>query len=105
MDSAEPDTPFAAVTAQTSKISRVSLDSTTMVTARTYPGLQWIARGRANDKDTARLTCCKQMYQSYLDKATPYVTYRWVGTATVFVMFALRIIFAQGWYIGTPPYY
>ncbi|KAK3049377.1 hypothetical protein LTR09_009296 [Extremus antarcticus] len=58
MDSTEP---FAAVTAQTSKISRI--------------------------------------YQSYLDKATPYVTYRWIGTATVFVAFALRIIFAQGWYI------
>lgn len=44
-----------------------------------------------------------QIYQSYLDKATPFVTYRWVGTAVLFVMFALRIIFAQGWYIGMPP--
>jgi len=41
-----------------------------------------------------------QMYQNYLDKSTPYTTYRWIATATVFVAFALRIVFAQGWYIG-----
>ncbi|KAF2761149.1 retrieval of early ER protein Rer1 [Pseudovirgaria hyperparasitica] len=40
-----------------------------------------------------------QIYQAYLDKSTPYVPYRWVGTGTVFVLFGLRIIFAQGWYI------
>jgi len=43
------------------------------------------------------------MYQSYLDKVTPYVAYRWIGTATVFVAFGLRIILAQGWYIGISP--
>lgn len=43
----------------------------------------------------------KQMYQNYLDKSTPYTTYRWIATATVFVLFGLRIVFAQGWYIGT----
>lgn len=42
-----------------------------------------------------------QIYQSYLDKSTPYVAYRWAATGTLFVLFALRIIFAQGWYIGT----
>jgi len=41
------------------------------------------------------------MYQNYLDKSTPYTTYRWIATATVFVLFGLRIVFAQGWYIGT----
>jgi hypothetical protein len=41
-----------------------------------------------------------QLYQSYLDKSTPYKTYRWIGTGVIFVMFALRIFFAQGWYIG-----
>ncbi|KAF1986960.1 rer1 protein-like protein [Aulographum hederae CBS 113979] len=61
MDAPEPDTPFAAVTAQTSKYGRI--------------------------------------FQAYLDKSTPFVTYRWAGTATVFVLFALRILLAQGWYI------
>ncbi|KAK6411267.1 hypothetical protein LTR81_014659 [Elasticomyces elasticus] len=61
MDAPEPDTPFAAVSAQTSRLGRI--------------------------------------YQSYLDKSTPYVTYRWIGTATIFIALALRIIFAQGWYI------
>ncbi|KAK8015701.1 Bcrer1 [Apiospora marii] len=38
-------------------------------------------------------------YQALLDKSTPYVTYRWVGTATFLLMFFLRIFLAQGWYI------
>ncbi|THV64246.1 retrieval of early ER protein Rer1 [Aureobasidium pullulans] len=39
------------------------------------------------------------LYQSYLDKSTPYKTYRWIGTGVVFLMFGLRIFLAQGWYI------
>jgi len=61
MDAPEPETPFAAVSAQTTKFQR--------------------------------------MYQNYLDKSTPYTTYRWIATATVFILFGLRIVFAQGWYI------
>ncbi|KAK5939621.1 retention in endoplasmic reticulum protein 1 [Knufia obscura] len=40
-----------------------------------------------------------RIYQANLDKATPYVTYRWIGTVTLLCMFFLRIILAQGWYI------
>jgi len=61
MDSPEPDTPFAAVSAQTTRAG--------------------------------------MLYQSYLDKSTPYKTYRWIGTGVIFLMFGLRIFFAQGWYI------
>ncbi|KAI9704041.1 MAG: retention in endoplasmic reticulum protein 1 [Bogoriella megaspora] len=62
MDEPEPaDTPFAAVSAQTSKYGRI--------------------------------------FQSYLDKSTPFITYRWVGSGVLFVLFALRIFLAQGWYI------
>ncbi|THW62248.1 retrieval of early ER protein Rer1 [Aureobasidium pullulans] len=61
MDSPEPDTPFAAVSAQTTRAG--------------------------------------MLYQSYLDKSTPYKTYRWIGTGVVFLMFGLRIFLAQGWYI------
>ncbi|KAL9126897.1 MAG: hypothetical protein Q9217_004131 [Psora testacea] len=61
MDSAEPDTPFAAVSAQTSKLGRI--------------------------------------YQSYLDKVTPYKAYRWLSTGALLVLFFLRIFTAQGWYI------
>lgn len=43
----------------------------------------------------------RKMYQTYLDKSTPFITYRWAGTGALFLLFALRIIFAQGWYIGT----
>lgn len=41
-----------------------------------------------------------QIYQSYLDKATPYTTYRWIGTAVLLTLFFIRILLAQGWYIG-----
>jgi len=40
-----------------------------------------------------------RQYQTYLDKSTPFVAYRWVATGTVLLLFFLRIIFAQGWYI------
>ncbi|KAI9802925.1 MAG: retention in endoplasmic reticulum protein 1 [Sarcosagium campestre] len=62
MDSQEPEqTPFAAISAQTSVYAR--------------------------------------QYQAYLDKSTPYTTYRWAGTGVLLLFFALRILFAQGWYI------
>lgn len=40
-----------------------------------------------------------QIYQTYLDKSIPYVTYRWISTVAVLILFFLRIVFAQGWYI------
>ena len=40
-----------------------------------------------------------QQYQAYLDASTPYVPQRWAFTAVMLVLFFLRIIFAQGWYI------
>jgi hypothetical protein len=40
-----------------------------------------------------------QLFQTYLDKSTPFATYRWVGTAALFLAFGLRIFVAQGWYI------
>ncbi|KAK6949984.1 retention in endoplasmic reticulum protein 1 [Daldinia eschscholtzii] len=62
MDSVEADqTPFAAVTAQTSKIQR--------------------------------------QYQALLDRSTPYVLQRWIGTGVFLAVFFLRIVLAQGWYI------
>jgi len=62
MDAPEPaDTPFAAVSAETTRLGRV--------------------------------------YQAYLDKSTPHVTYRWIGTGVLFFFFFLRILLAQGWYI------
>lgn len=40
-----------------------------------------------------------QQYQTYLDKSTPYTPYRWIATGTLLLLFFLRIVFAQGWYI------
>ena len=39
-------------------------------------------------------------YQALLDQSTPYVTYRWIGTGAFLLIFFLRILLAQGWYIG-----
>ncbi|KAI1777931.1 retrieval of early ER protein Rer1 [Hypoxylon cercidicola] len=62
MDNVESDqTPFAAVTAQTSRLQR--------------------------------------QYQALLDKSTPFVLYRWVGTSAFICLFFLRVFLAQGWYI------
>lgn len=41
-----------------------------------------------------------QQYQAYLDACTPYTTYRWVGSGVLLFIFFLRIVLAQGWYIG-----
>ena len=44
------------------------------------------------------------MYQSYLDKCTPYTAYRWIGTGVLLALFFVRILMAQGWYIGESPW-
>ena len=49
---------------------------------------------------TALLTSHSQQYQALLDQSTPYVLYRWVGTAIVLILFFVRIFVMQGWYIG-----
>lgn len=89
MDAPEPDTPFAAVSAQTTRFQRVS-SSRDMRMALLY----------YHAKEHVMLMSFIQIYQSYLDKATPYVAYRWIGTGVIFLAFALRIVVAQGWYIG-----
>jgi len=40
-----------------------------------------------------------RQYQTYLDKSTPYVSYRWISTSALLLLFFLRIVIAQGWYI------
>ena len=40
-----------------------------------------------------------QIYQAYLDKSTPYTTYRWAGTGVGLLIFFIRIVVAEGWYI------
>lgn len=38
-------------------------------------------------------------HQKLLDRITPYVSYRWIGTCMLIVLFLCRILFSQGWYI------
>ncbi|PWY99658.1 Rer1-domain-containing protein [Testicularia cyperi] len=45
---------------------------------------------------TSRL---EQRYQALLDSTTPYTYHRWGATAGLLVLFMLRIVLSQGWYI------
>ncbi|PBP18488.1 RER1 protein [Diplocarpon rosae] len=54
---------------------------------------------------TSHTSRMQRQYQAWLDKSTPYVPYRWVGTGAFLVIFFLRIFIAQGWYIVTPVAY
>lgn len=38
-------------------------------------------------------------FQYYLDKSTPHVTGRWLGTLSVALIYALRVYIVQGFYI------
>jgi Rer1 family len=44
----------------------------------------------------------KRQYQQTLDRITPHVLYRWVGTTVTIAIFELRIVYAQG--VRVPPY-
>ncbi|XP_043281888.1 protein RER1 [Venturia canescens] len=45
------------------------------------------------------LTRLSQIYQSYLDLWTPYTISRWLFAISLVVIFVLRILLTQGWYI------
>lgn len=38
----------------------------------------------------------KRQYQQTLDRVTPHIMYRWVGTTATIAIFELRILYAQG---------
>ncbi|CAL5329064.1 unnamed protein product [Camellia sinensis] len=42
-----------------------------------------------------------KLFQFYLDKTTPHAVYRWVGTAILTFIYALRVFYVQGFYIIT----
>ncbi|KAI9851538.1 MAG: retention in endoplasmic reticulum protein 1 [Thelocarpon superellum] len=48
---------------------------------------------------SAQTTRFGRQFQTYLDKSTPYTTYRWIGTGALLFLFLLRIVLAEGWYI------
>ncbi|KAK0524144.1 hypothetical protein OC834_005641 [Tilletia horrida] len=47
----------------------------------------------------AHTTVAQQRAQAFLDSTTPHVTQRWLTTAGLLVLFMLRIVLSQGWYI------
>lgn len=45
---------------------------------------------------TAGYSKIQRQYQQVLDRWTPYMLYRWLGTAGLLALFMLRIVLAQG---------
>ena len=45
---------------------------------------------------SSQLTQARRQYQQILDKITPFVLYRWLGTAGLLSLFLLRIVLSQG---------
>ncbi|KAG0669238.1 retention in endoplasmic reticulum protein 1 [Maudiozyma exigua] len=41
----------------------------------------------------------KAHYQFYMDKVTPHTKERWMGLGVMIVIFILRIVMSQGWYV------
>ncbi|KAJ3868296.1 retrieval of early ER protein Rer1 [Lentinula novae-zelandiae] len=48
---------------------------------------------------SAAYTRVTRQYQQILDRWTPYIMYRWLGTAGILSLFFLRIVLSQGWFI------
>ncbi|KAJ4487328.1 retrieval of early ER protein Rer1 [Lentinula edodes] len=48
---------------------------------------------------SAAYTRITRQYQQILDRWTPHIMYRWLGTAGILSLFFLRIVLSQGWFI------
>lgn len=49
---------------------------------------KWIGRG-------------KQIWQQWLDKSTPHIAYRWIVLTVSLVVYVLRVVYLEGFYIVT----
>ncbi|KAI7888115.1 retrieval of early ER protein Rer1 [Mucor mucedo] len=43
----------------------------------------------------------ERRFQQVLDQVTPFAPYRWVATVVLLILFLLRVVYAEGWYIIT----
>ncbi|CAG8572646.1 17757_t:CDS:2 [Cetraspora pellucida] len=55
---------------------------------------------KAQYKDGILSITIPKKYQKFLDEVTPYVTYRWIATTLLGLLFMIRIISVQGFYIA-----
>lgn len=91
------------------KVSR-ALSTTNRHTHLTLPKMM---RPEGNELDAggdnpaqaflAQTSRAQQQVQAFLDRTTPYTARRWGATAGLLTLFMLRILLAQGWYIGEWP--
>jgi hypothetical protein len=51
------------------------------------------------DKNVSSFNRFDSLIQYYLDRITPYLTFRWLFNFLLLIIFFLRIIFSQGFYI------
>ena len=45
---------------------------------------------------STKINDAQRQYQQLLDRITPFVLYRWLGTAGLLAIFGLRIVLSQG---------
>ncbi|CAO3641203.1 unnamed protein product [Cunninghamella blakesleeana] len=43
----------------------------------------------------------ERRFQHFLDEVTPFTQYQWIATVILLILFMLRIVLAEGWYIVT----
>lgn len=63
-----------------------------------------IRGGLPEEKNVAQMvrentTVYGRKYQALLDRSTPHVMERWLGTLGLFILFGLNVVFRQGWFI------
>lgn len=49
----------------------------------------------------AELLTLFKRFQQVLDQVTPFAPYRWAATVVLLILFLLRVVYAEGWYIIT----
>ncbi|AAS50364.1 AAL002Wp [Eremothecium gossypii ATCC 10895] len=52
-----------------------------------------------SNKATFYFNKYKTLYQYYLDQTTPHVRYRWAGLIVLVLLFVLRVVLYEGWYV------
>ncbi|XP_064381509.1 protein RER1 isoform X1 [Dromaius novaehollandiae] len=62
----------------------------------------WVCGSRGGEGGTeAKNPAWASIYQSWLDKSTPYTAVRWIVTLGLSFIYMIRVYLLQGWYIVT----
>ncbi|CCH60973.1 hypothetical protein TBLA_0D04770 [Henningerozyma blattae CBS 6284] len=54
---------------------------------------------QSNNPIVVKYRKCVALYGYYLDKCTPHIRWRWIALFVSNVLFFLRVVYGQGWYV------